>query len=132
MRNAFAFAALAALGLGAPGCATAPAPAIPVAVSAPAPVEALPPRSGYGAVIARAGGAGAPQLSDVVRRLGEADIDNREGVGAMLTYRADACALVLVFASDTLAEAHALPRQTGGAAPALDDCVEAVYARNRR
>jgi hypothetical protein len=83
-------------------------------------------------VIARAGRADAPQLGEVVRTLGAADIDSREGAGAMLTYRTDVCALVLLFASGALAEAHSMPRQAGETPAGLDDCVEAVYARNQR
>lgn len=131
MRIALAAAALAALAFGA-GCATAPIAAAPAEAVTPPPIESGPPRSGYGAVIARAGRADAPQLGEVVRTLGAADIDSREGAGAMLTYRTDVCALVLLFASGALAEAHSMPRHAGETPAGLDDCVEAVYARNQR
>jgi len=123
-------AAAAALVFAVGGCATAPIEPAAPPESAPV-VSPAPARSGYGAVIARAGRADAPQLTQVVQTLGEADIVNREGVGALLTYRSESCALVLIFTEDRLSEAQAMPRRAGEAAPTLDDCVEAVYARRR-
>lgn len=115
-------AGLAALTL-VSACATAGAPIAPppqsVAAAAPSQLFAL---------LARAGHADAPTEAEVTRALGAPDISRRDGVGAALTYRFEACALLLLFSADErnamrLREAHAGPRRNGSATPSLDQCV---------
>lgn len=122
--------------LAALSACAAPAPA-PVAPSAP--VVQPPPaarESEASRLIGRAGGADAPTMEALVRVLGAADVSRQEGVGAMLTYRSDSCALVLMFTADArnemrLREALSMPRREGEQAPALAQCVTAAEARER-
>lgn len=65
------------------------------------------------------------------------DIARQEGSGAMLTYRLQSCALVLMFTADArnelrLAEANAGPRRAGEPAPSLDQCASEASARAPR
>ncbi|MGE0830231.1 MAG: hypothetical protein AB7O04_12880 [Hyphomonadaceae bacterium] len=126
------FAPLFALAFAA-ACATAPP-------QAARPVETQAPQAGEASSlmrqIGRAGQADAPTLEWAERALGSADITRRDGAGAILTYRSDACGLVLVFVADRsnamrLSAAEAQPPRLGETAPALDACVSAVQAQAR-
>ena len=126
------------LALALAACATAPsAPATTTAPAAsPAPGGS---DTAFARLLRRAGEADAPTLEAEERRLGEADIARREGAGAMLTYRAESCALVLIFAGAQgrpnalrLAETLARAREAGAPAPQLDACLAAIEARRAR
>src|SRR5262245_31148033 len=79
------------------GCA---APTTTTSTSATAtPVAAAAP-STPGALLAQAGRPDAPTLAALTRTFGRPDLERREGAGAILTYRLETCALVLVFAAD--------------------------------
>lgn len=86
--------------------------------------------------MARAGQRDAPTLDAIERRFGQADVARRDGAGAILTYRAEACSLVLVFAQEgqamRLADAQSQPRRAGETAPALGDCAAAAETRASR
>jgi hypothetical protein len=130
MRQRFAPRAALVLVLGAAAaCATVPAiPPAPVAAAAPAAASDL------AAALARAGHADAPTLAALQQTFGPADMERREGAGAILTYRLDACSLVLVFTADSrnefrLAEASAQPARTDEPTPALTACADAARAR---
>jgi hypothetical protein len=100
---------------------SAPAPAV-------APVTPAAPTSNRGAeLLSLAGRANAPTRADIERTFGAADIARQDGAGLALTYRLDTCALLLVFTADAhntmrLTDAHPSARQTGQAAPTLDQC----------
>jgi len=103
--------------------ASAPAPAVPPVAPAAAALT-----SNRGAqLLAQAGRANAPTRADIERTFGAADITRQDGAGVALTYRLNTCALLLVFTADShnamrLADAHASARQSGQAAPTLDQC----------
>jgi hypothetical protein len=85
-------------------------------------------------MLTAAGHANAPTRAEIERALGQPDIARQEGAGAALTYRLDTCALLLLFEMDQrnvprLAEAHASARQSGGAAPTLEQCASEASAR---
>ncbi|MBL8549861.1 MAG: hypothetical protein JNJ73_07730 [Hyphomonadaceae bacterium] len=126
----FAVAAVAGGVLG--GCAattttTATVAPTPAAAPAPTPLATL---------LARAGQADAPSLTALSRTFGQPDVQRREGAGAILTYRLESCALVLVFAADgrnefRLSEASAQPARAEAQAPELAECAAAAEARHR-
>jgi hypothetical protein len=65
-------------------------------------------------------------------RLGEPDVANGEGAGALWTYRLPDC-VVLVFFEDKgrglkVSGAEASPRKRGDAKPALDACLKSAPA----
>ena len=117
-------------------CASAPANAptsAPAAAVAPAPAAA--PTTSRGAqLLALAGRANAPTRADIERLFGAADITRQDGAGIALTYRLNTCALLLIFTADAhnamrLADAHPTARQSGQAAPTLDQCASEAEAR---
>ena len=101
---------------------------------APTPVAAAPATPGT--MLSRAGQADAPTLAALQSAFGTPDLERREGAGAILTYRLDSCALVLVFVADPrnefrLSEASAQPARPELQAPSLADCAAAAEARAR-
>jgi hypothetical protein len=114
-------------------CATsapAAAPATEAAASAPAPAAS----SRAAQVLASAGQANAANRVELVRALGEPDIERREGASLALTYRFESCALLLLLTADArnemrLAEAHPSARRAGDAAPSLEQCAAEASAR---
>lgn len=133
MRERFVPLVSAALALSA--CATttpAAAPTAPVA-STPAPQST----SGNGPIARFARGAGATgaPIADVERALGAPDLRRQEGAGAILTYRLETCALMLVFTNGEgglrLAEAHTGPRRAGQTPPSVEQCDSEFAARRR-
>ena len=113
--------------------ATAPAASTSAAPAAAATPAAAPSRAAQ--LLASAGGDSAASRSDLVRTLGEPDIERREGAGVALTYRFESCALLLLLTADArnemrLAEAHASARRVGEPAPSLEQCA-AESARRR-
>ena len=117
-------------------CASTPANAptsAPAAAVAPAPAAA--PTTSRGAqLLALAGRANAPTRADIERLFGAADITRQDGAGIALTYRLNTCALLLIFTADAhnamrLADAHPTARQSGQAAPTLDQCASEAEAR---
>ncbi|MGE0741481.1 MAG: hypothetical protein AB7O98_09075 [Hyphomonadaceae bacterium] len=85
-------------------------------------------------MLSEAGRANAPTQSEVERAFGRADITRQEGAGLALTYRFETCALLLLFAADQrntmrLAQAHPSARQSGMAAPSLEQCAAEAQAR---
>lgn len=60
---------------------------------------------------------------------GKPDVERRDGAGALLTWRAERCALILGFSSERLQTAVAGPARTGERAPGLAECVAAVRSR---
>lgn len=128
MKVLVSFAALLVLA----ACATAPPAAAPAPVAPAAPGSDAGAR--HAALLAQAGRADAPTQRDVERLFGEADVTRRDGAGALLTYRYEQCALMLLFAADganamRLAEAHASPRRAGGPAPTTAQCTAEAAAR---
>lgn len=124
------FLGLWALGLAA--CASAPVAEAPAAL--PAEARARAPAHPTAAMIERAGHQDAPTLASIERALGAADVARHEGAGAILTYRSESCALVLLFTADgrnemRLADAQARPRRDGEPLPAMDVCVAAAETR---
>jgi len=72
-------------------------------------------------------------VKEVRARLGEPDVANGDGAGALWTYRLPECA-VLVFFEDKgrglkVAGAEASPRRRGEAAPALETCLAGTETR---
>jgi len=109
----------------APAASTSAPPAAVVAPTAP---------SRAAQVLASAGGASAASRSDLVRALGEPDIERREGAGVALTYRFESCALLLLLTADArnemrLAEAHPSARRAGETTPSLEQCAAEASAR---
>jgi len=126
------FALCIALSACASTPAPAPQPSTPPAAQPTAPTA--PPRSPLADLLDNAGHANAPDMATVQHAFGAADILRQEGAGALLTYRLDTCALLLVFAADAhntmrLSEAHAEARHNGAAAPTLDQCATEASAR---
>ena len=114
------------------GCATATTTSSNVS---PTPAATAAP-STPGALLAQAGRPDAPTLAALTRTFGRPDLERREGAGAILTYRLDSCALVLVFAADArnefrLSEASAQPAAPEMQAPQLEDCAAAAEARGQ-
>ncbi len=112
-------------------CATAPPPGAELSPPV-SPAAAAPSRAAQ--LLAAAGGANAPTRAEIEQVLGPADIARQDGAGAVLTYRFEHCALLLLFASDArnalrLAEAHASARRGGEAMPSLDQCAGEAPAR---
>lgn len=127
MKILFPFVALLALA----ACATTAPPPAPVSTvsqgQAAAPSRAL-------RLLENAGGARAPTQAEVERLLGAPDIARQDGAGAVLTYRYQQCALLLLFTADAqnalrLAQAHPGPRVTGAPAPSLAQCAAEADAR---
>jgi hypothetical protein len=121
---------LAALALLA-ACATAPQPTSSAPISAG---ETIAPGAHVMALLHGAGRADAPSQTEVERILGAPDILRQDGAGAVLTYRYDQCALLLLFTADArnemrLAEAHPGPRRSGADAPSLAQCSAEASAR---
>jgi len=118
-------------------CASTPANAptsAPAAAVAPAPAAAAPTTSRGAQLLALAGRANAPTRADIERLFGAADITRQDGAGIALTYRLNTCALLLIFTADAhnamrLADAHPTARQSGQAAPTLDQCASEAEAR---
>jgi hypothetical protein len=129
MRLTFISAALLLLG----ACATTAPAASTSAAPATAAAPAAPSRAAQ--VLASAGGSSAASRGDIVRALGEPDIERREGASVALTYRFETCALLLLLTADSrnemrLAQAHPSARRAGEAAPSLEQC--AAEAAQRR
>ena len=61
--------------------------------------------------------------------LGPPDIDRRDGIGALLTWRLQSCALVLGFANDRLVSTDIAARQQGAATPTAAQCITEAQAR---
>ena len=113
-------------------CATAPPGSGPSAPSAPAAATA--PSSEAMRLLAAAGGPDAPTVQQIERGFGAADIRRQDGAGAALTYRLQSCALLLLFTADDrntlrLAAAHPSARESGAAAPSLEQCAAETRAR---
>jgi hypothetical protein len=134
MRYFAAIVSVAALSACASTQAVTPA-LTPVTAPAAAVAPAAPTTSRGAQLLALAGGANAPTRADIERLFGAADITRQDGAGVALTYRLNTCALLLIFTADAhnamrLADAHPTARQTGQAAPTLDQC--AAEAEGRR
>ncbi len=107
------------------GCASAPVAPAPASVRAVAP---------SGAIGLNLGRPDALSLRDALAAFGPADVDRREGQGAILTWKLERCALILVFAADAAGAlraqaAQAGVRRAGETAVSLDQCLEAAEAR---
>jgi hypothetical protein len=117
----------AALALVLTSCETAPTPVAPPAPAAPAPTAATDdPLAALG--------PGVLTPDDAAKLFGPADVDRRDGAGAMLAYRLEGCALLLLFAQDEsgalrLSEARSGERRVGVAPLPLRECVAAARAR---
>ncbi len=125
---------LTLLSLALAACASVPPAPTP---SAPAPTLAGPAPSRAAGLLRAAGAATAPTIAEAQAILGPADIARTDGAGAMLTYRLETCALLLVFAADSantlrLADAHASARAPSAPAPSLDVCGAEADARTQR
>ncbi|MGQ0531603.1 MAG: hypothetical protein ACT4OF_02800 [Caulobacteraceae bacterium] len=127
------FTASLAASLMVVACATS-APSAPAVSTAPiAPAAASSSRQAQ--MLRAAGAADAPTRAEIERVFGSADIVRQDGAGAALTYRLETCALLLLFATDSrnqlrLAEAHPSARNSGEAAPSLDQCAAEASARS--
>jgi hypothetical protein len=116
-------------------CATAPAAPdagenLPVAPPAPA----VSSRSSALDLLARSGQADAPTIGGVQAALGSPDVERREAAGAIVTYRLESCALVLLFATDTqnqmrLVGVERAARLPGAETPSLEACASELDAR---
>jgi hypothetical protein len=113
------------------GCATAPTGS----PSASTPTPALGAASSrVTTLLSRAGAVDAPTRTEIERALGAPDVARNDGAGALLTYRGQSCALVLIFTSDQrnamrLRETHAEARRAGETAPSLEQCASEASAR---
>jgi hypothetical protein len=111
------------------GCAAGPAgPTVPKGPAPPTrgrPAATLDPAT----ALAKAGRLDAPSIAEALAMFGKPDVERRDGAGALLTWRAGRCALILGFASERLQTAIAGPPRTGEAAPALAECIAAVRSR---
>lgn len=84
--------------------------------------------------MAAAGRPDAPGPDALVAALGKPDVDRREGVGAMLSWRLPDCALALGFADDgqgrlRLRIVQADAPKPGAAIPTPAQCAEQARAR---
>jgi hypothetical protein len=83
----------------------------------------------------RRAGAGDALTPDGAQALfGRADIERRDGAGALLTWRTRTCAIALAFAVDArgdlrLGAADIAARDQRAPAPSLDQCVREALAR---
>jgi hypothetical protein len=83
----------------------------------------------------RRAGAGDAMTPEGARMLfGKADVERRDGKGAMLTYKTATCAMVLVFAADRIGDLRldlvdAAARDQRASNPPLDQCVSEALAR---
>lgn len=85
-------------------------------------------------MLASAGRDNAPTQAEIERVFGRPDIARQDGAGAVLTYRFENCALLLLFRADgrnamRLNEAHPSARRSGEAAPSLEQCAAEASAR---
>jgi hypothetical protein len=141
MRAMKAIFPLCAAALLAAACASSPAASIPssAAKSAkarpgarPAPPPAAMVRLPDGepaALLARVGQPDALSPLQAAELLGPPDVYRRDGVGALLTWRLESCALVLGFVDDRLAHVSPDARIPGAPAPSLNQCVAEARAR---
>jgi len=82
----------------------------------------------------RAGAGDAVTLEGARALFGPADVERRDGAGAILTYRTPACALALLFAADgagvlRLGAAEIAARNQRAPAPPTEQCVAEAMAR---
>lgn len=99
----------------------------PVNRTAAAPVIALP--ADPIAALSRFGQADSLTTRQAAALLGPPDVDRRDGVGALLTWRLPSCALVLGFANDRLVSADPAPPRAGDARPTAAQCLSEARAR---
>lgn len=113
------------------GCATvSPPPLAPANLPPVSTLRGLPAPP----LALNAGAPDAIALDAALAAFGPADVDRREGRGAILTWRLERCALILVFAADATGRlraqaAEAGPRRAGAPSASLEECVAAAQAR---
>jgi hypothetical protein len=110
------------------GCASAPA-GLPRAGAVSEGDRADP-----ASALRRLGAADSLTLEGARALFGGADVERREGAGAILTYRTANCAVTLVFAADgagalRLGAMEARARDQRAAPPPLEQCVNEAMAR---
>jgi hypothetical protein len=127
MKSSICLLALLALA----GCAAARAPAV---TAQPLPSRVATPSvpADPVAALARFGQSDSLSPLQAVALLGPPDVDRRDGVGALLTWRLESCAVVLGFAADRLISSSFAPRQAGGTAPSAAECVFEAQSRAKR
>lgn len=79
--------------------------------------------------LSRAGAPDAISTAQARAIFGAPDVERRDGVGALMIWTTEGCALTLGFAHDRLSTVEAGPRRTGERAPGLPECLAQLRAR---
>jgi len=114
-------------------CASGPTPAA-YAPGRRGPAIAERDRADPFGALRRAGAADALTPEGALALFGKADIDRRDGAGAILTWRTPSCAIVLAFADDArgdlrLGAADIAGKDQHAPSPPMDLCVREALAR---
>jgi hypothetical protein len=91
-------------------------------------------RADAAGALRRAGATDAMTPEGARMLFGKADVERRDGKGAILTYKTATCAMVLIFAADRIGDLRlnlvdAAARDQRATAPPLDQCVTEALAR---